>query len=284
MLSKLRRSTPKTKGWRGKKTGKASACLGNPTRPEFVSLPKALSTGIPLSGTALTKPRSSRRFWSLYSTRTRIVECRIGAHVASRSRRSPDRARAAACAQAQSLPNSFEVLRAQFSEIADIFASRTWGSNSRRLLTSRPPRRNAAFRWRKAAIAAVGVWRFTRTDVYRSRTPYDRKCPLTCHSRAPLWRSGIPPKGEVAHRAIDCWWSRATPVEHTQRLGLSWSEPVGADRGGLTFDRQAGLSKDESSWPSIDPTVSSLSVRSLKSSWLAIRSTVWRNATTSRAI
>ena len=60
--------------------------------------------------------------------------------------------------------------------------------------------------------------------------------------------------------------------------------PLGRTGADLTFDRQAGLSKDESSWPGIDPTASNSSVRSRKNFWLAIRSTVWRNATTSRAI
>src|ERR1700733_7679399 len=72
-------------------------------------------------------------------------------------------------------------------------------------------------------------------------------------------------------------------------FGVQFWPPIGVGpwertEADLTFDRQAGLSKDESSWPGIDLTASSLSVRSRKSFWLAIRSTVWRNATTSRAI
>ena len=64
----------------------------------------------------------------------------------------------------------------------------------------------------------------------------------------------------------------------TRGAGVGPWERTEAD---LTFDRQAGLSKlYESSWPGIDLTASSLSVRSReKSFWLAIRSTVWREVT-----
>jgi len=47
--------------------------------------------------------------------------------------------------------------------------------------------------------------------------------------------------------------------------------PWGRTGADLTFDRQVGLSKDESSWPSIDRTASNLSVRSRRDIWLAKR-------------
>jgi hypothetical protein len=75
-----------------------------------------------------------------------------------------------------------------------------------------------------------------------------------------------------------------TLVEQQRKLYGDWSGPLGRTWADLTFDRQAGLSKDESSWSGIARTASNLSVRSRRSFWLAKRSTVWRSATISRAI
>ena len=47
--------------------------------------------------------------------------------------------------------------------------------------------------------------------------------------------------------------------------------PWGRTWADLTFDRQAGLSKDESSWSGIARTASNLSVRSRRIFWLAKR-------------
>ena len=91
----------------------------------------------------------------------------------------------------------------------------------------------------------------------------------------------------VAEGQIVCEHRRVFARSHEQKSTTTvydWSGPWGQTRADLTFDRQAGLSKDESSWPGIDPTASNSSVRSRRSFWLAKRSTVWRSATISRAI
>jgi transposase len=78
------------------------------------------------------------------------------------------------------------------------------------------------------------------------------------------------------------WLTVEWPPKYAPELNEIGVGPSGRTGTDLTFDRQAGLSKDESSWSSTGPIASSLNVRSLRSFWPVRRSMVWRSATISR--